>query len=207
MPDRTIASRVEAATGHLRGGLLVCGAVIRNLSFYAIMIGATVALQVVFGGDIGALWGPYADRADAPLTHQIGLGVGCGLLVVLLFRVGSTYIRWARHLDRWFRDVLGALDGREILAMAMMSSLAEEIFFRGFLQPRLGLWLTALLFGLVHFPFERRLIPWTLSAGVMGVVFGLMVETQGTLLAAVLAHFTINFFNLHTLVRPLAREV
>lgn len=179
---------------------------IRNLSFYAVMILAAAVLQLVFGGNPRALWTPFPLRADDPVAAQVALGVGVGLGVVLLSRLGSTMFEWSRQLDRWFRDVLGSLDGREIFAMAAMSSLAEEVFFRGFLQPRLGLWPTAILFGLVHFPFERRLIPWTISATAMGAVFGWMVETQGTLLAAVLAHFTVNYFNLHVLVRPLATE-
>lgn len=184
--------------------LVVCRAVIRNLSFYAVMIIAAVVLQVVFGGDPWTLWSPYVERVDDPLPLQIGLGVAVGLAVVLLSRVGSSWFDWSRQLDRWFREVLGPLDGREIFAMALMSSLAEEIFFRGFLQPRLELVPTAILFGLVHFPFEKRLWPWTISACVMGFVFGGMVETQGTIVAAVLAHFTVNYFNLHVLVRPLA---
>ncbi len=186
--------------------LVVCRAVIRNLSFYAVMILAAVLLQLVFGGDPWTLWTPYAHRVDDPLAWQIGLGVAAGLAVVLLSRVGSAWFAWSRGLDRWFRDVLGPLDGREIFAMAVLSALAEEIFFRGFLQPRLELVPTAILFGLVHFPFEKRLWPWTISATAMGFAFGYMVETQGTLVAAVLAHFTINYFNLHVLVRPLAAE-
>lgn len=179
---------------------------IRNLSFYAVMIIAAVILQVVFGGEPGTLWTPYVERADDPLPAQIGLGIGIGLVVVLLSRFGSAWFEWSRQLDRWFRDVLGPLDGREIFAMALMSALAEEIFFRGFLQPRLELVPTAILFGLVHFPFEKRLWPWTISAVGMGFVFGWMVETQGTIVAAALAHFTVNYFNLHVLVRPLAAE-
>jgi len=186
--------------------LVVFRAVIRNLSFYAVMIIAAVALQVVFGGDPWTLWTPYVDRVDTSLPWQIGLGVAVGLAVVLLSRVGSAWFEWSRRLDRWFRDVLGPLEGREIFAMALMSALAEEIFFRGFLQPRLELAPTAILFGLVHFPFEKRLWPWTISAAGMGFVFGAMVETQGTIVAAVLAHFTVNYFNLHVLVRPLARS-
>jgi membrane protease YdiL (CAAX protease family) len=185
---------------------LVCPAVVRNFSFYGVMIVAALVLQLGFGGRAGAIWVPYPGRAGSPLEVEIAVGLGVGLGVVLLSRLGSAWLDWASRLDAWFRDVLGALTARDILAMAVLSALAEEIFFRGFLQPRLGLWATAILFGVVHFPFERRLIPWTLSATAMGFVFGCMVEVYGTLLPAVLAHFTVNYFNLHVLTRPLAAE-
>ena len=38
----------------------------------------------------------------------------------------------------------------------------------------------------------------------MGFVFGWMMESRGSLMAPILAHFTINHFNLHYLLRPLA---
>lgn len=179
---------------------------VRNFSFYGVMIAAAVILQLGFGGQVGAIWTPYPGRATAPLEVQIGLGVGVGLATVLLSRLGSAFFDWASRLDGWFRDVLGPLLWRDIFAMAVLSALAEEVFFRGFLQPRLGLVATSVLFGVVHFPFERRLLPWTLSATAMGFVFGWMVEVQGTLMAAVLAHFSVNYFNLHVLTRPLAAE-
>ncbi|MEZ4435738.1 MAG: CPBP family glutamic-type intramembrane protease [bacterium] len=179
---------------------------VRNFSFYGVMIAAALVLQLGFGGRAGAIWVPYPARAGEPIEVQIGVGVGIGLLVVLLSRLGSAWLDWASRLDAWFRDVLGPLSGRDIFAMAALSAIAEEAFFRGFLQPRLGLTATAILFGVVHFPFERRLIPWTVAATGMGFVFGWMVEMYGTLMPAVLAHFTVNYFNLHVLTRPLAAE-
>ena len=44
--------------------------------------------------------------------------------------------------------------------------MAEELLFRGALQPDLGLGLTSLLFMFMHWPMNARLIPWTLSAGL-----------------------------------------
>ena len=40
------------------------------------------------------------------------------------------------------------------------------------MQPSWGLWPTALVFGVLHVPPTRRFLPWTLTAGVMGLALG-----------------------------------
>ena len=57
------------------------------------------------------------------------------------------------------------------------------------------------LFALLHVGPGRRFLPWTLWALVMGLVFGALVELTGDLGAPIVAHFTINFLNLHYIAR------
>jgi hypothetical protein len=64
------------------------------------------------------------------------------------------------------------------------------------LQPELGLFWASLIFGLVHFPAEPRLRPWTAFALLVGFSLGAIYELTGGLFAPVLAHFTINAINL-----------
>jgi hypothetical protein len=98
--------------------------------------------------------------------------------------------------------VLGGLDSRQILLLALLSAAGEEVIFRGVLQPRLGLWVATLLFGLLHVPVRRSLVPWTLFALAIGLVLGLLTEWSGSLWPAILLHFLVNYFNLHDLARP-----
>ena len=60
--------------------------------------------------------------------------------------------------------------------------------------------LTALVFGFVHVPQRRSQIPWTLGAIGMGFVLGLLYDWRAGILAPTVAHFTVNYFNLHHLV-------
>ena len=90
----------------------------------------------------------------------------------------------------------------ELSMLAIVSSVGEEILFRGFLQSYWGLWLTSLVFGLLHIPMQKHHWPWTVMAVIMGVVFGSCYEWRGTLTAPLIAHFTINYFNLHALASP-----
>ncbi|MGH7338501.1 MAG: lysostaphin resistance A-like protein, partial [Myxococcota bacterium] len=94
-----------------------------------------------------------------------------------------------------------ALSLAECAALAALSGFAEEVFFRGALQPRLG-WLAAsVLFGLAHYPPRRTLWPWTGFALIAGGMFGALFEVTGNLAAPVTAHAVINAVNLRLLTR------
>jgi membrane protease YdiL (CAAX protease family) len=92
--------------------------------------------------------------------------------------------------------VLGEQPKWQVVVLAAASSLAEEIFFRGALQPHLGIWLTAAVFGIVHYPFHEKLIAWPVFAFAAGLLLGYECRWTGSLLAPVLTHFVINLCNL-----------
>lgn len=165
---------------------------------YAIMCVVAVGLHVAFGGNLGALFAP-GPRVGEPVV-DIAIGVGVGLLVVLFSRYASANFRWAQRLDADFRELLAPLGPDDAFGIALMSTFAEELLFRGFLQAHLGLVAASLLFGLAHMPRSIHHVPWTLAAIGMGFVFGAMVDARGTLLAPILCHFTINYFNMHALL-------
>ena len=50
------------------------------------------------------------------------------------------------------------------------------------------------------YPGSRALVPWTLTACVMGLVFGLLYVITGEVLAPIAAHAVINHENLHFLL-------
>jgi len=129
------------------------------------------------------------------------LGLVIGLVVVFASRLSVHRFDWARRLHRDFRGLLGNLGERDILVLALASSIGEELLFRGALQPWLGLWPSAVVFALLHIGPGTRFLPWTLSALVLGLGFGLIAAHMGDLGAPIVAHLTINFMNLHYIVR------
>jgi len=180
--------------------------VARKLLFlYAAMALAAVLLQVAFGHAVGDLFARGPTRPHAP-ELDIAAGTALGLATVLASRYSSGVFAWARTIDAEFREVLSPIAARHVLAIAAFSSFAEELLFRGFLQAYLGLAITSVLFGLVHLPHRREMVPWTLAAVVMGFAFGWLQEWRGSIVAPVIAHFSINYFNLHYLLRPLTPE-
>jgi membrane protease YdiL (CAAX protease family) len=138
--------------------------------------------------------------SDANFPLHAGLGAGTGLAVVLVSRALSAWGPMSR-LEDALRETLGPLDTLTITVLAVTSSVGEEILFRGAIQPVLGLWLTAVVFGLLHGGTMRRFRVWVVFAILVGLLFGALAAYTGDLLAPILCHFTINFFNLHHLAR------
>jgi membrane protease YdiL (CAAX protease family) len=139
-----------------------------------------------------------------PEGWQLGagpvLGGLLGLGVVGLTRIATRHFQWARDLHGSFRDLLGPLTGREILILALASSIGEELLFRGALLPWVGVWLQAIVFALLHIGPGRRFLPWTTSALVLGLAFGLLAQWTDNLGGPIAAHFAINFLNLKFIV-------
>ena len=95
--------------------------------------------------------------------------------------------------------MLGRLRVSECVALALLSGVAEEAFFRGALQPQVGLLAASLLFALAHFAPGRDLWPWTLCSLAAGLALGGLFAWTGNLVAPVVAHALINAVNLRVL--------
>jgi membrane protease YdiL (CAAX protease family) len=174
---------------------------------------AMVALAVVIAWwrDDSLLVRPVAPPAWMP-TAVIDTGLASHLLssalgvLLAVTTIASTELlvrraRWAQALRAEFRAALEGASSGDLVALAIASGSAEELLFRGAIQPALGLWLTSLLFGAVHFVPSRALLPWTLWAAVMGVLLGLVHEHTGSIAGSVIAHVLINAVNLHRIAR------
>lgn len=79
------------------------------------------------------------------------------------------------------------------LAISVSAGVAEEIFFRGFLQPRLGIALTTVLFLLAHAGYERPLMMTGLL--VLSVLFGIL-RKRYSVWVAIWAHTTFDVIQL-----------
>jgi membrane protease YdiL (CAAX protease family) len=139
-----------------------------------------------------------------PEAWQLGaapvLGGLLGLGVVGLTRLATRHYQWARELHTSFRDLLGPLMLRDIVILALASSIGEELLFRGALLPWMGVWLQAIVFALLHIGPGKRFLPWTASALVLGLAFGFLARWTGNLGGPIAAHFAINFLNLRHIV-------
>jgi hypothetical protein len=128
-------------------------------------------------------------------------GVAFGLVVVVGSRAVTALFDWGKRLHMEFHAVIQGLSTRDAFVIAAFSAVGEEALFRGALQPTAGLWISAAVFGVVHAPVRRGLWPWPLLAFGMGVAFGLLYRHGGDLAGPILAHLTVNFFNLRHIAR------
>jgi membrane protease YdiL (CAAX protease family) len=169
--------------------------------------GYLVAVTVFYGLMALLAWGLAAlfDVALGDVTigtpeawpHHLAAaaGAGAGLVCVLCSRP-LLHAGIMAEFRTEVRASLGRPGPVGLLVLAATSAIGEELLFRGTLQALLGLWPTVLIFGLLHGGGARRLLGWTLFALAAGVALGLLATATGSLLAPIVMHFTINYFNL-----------
>jgi uncharacterized protein len=135
--------------------------------------------------------GPLAAHAYSCL-----LGAAVGISTVFLSRVAVGRFVWARRLHNELRPIARQLSSVDIVVLAALSAVGEELLFRGILQPVLGVFGQALVFGLLHQMTGPSRWIWVTWAGVVGFVFGVLFQLTGSLLGPILAHALINGLNL-----------
>jgi hypothetical protein len=138
-------------------------------------------------------------------VQQIGwafaIGLACMVLAIGLQMPHNWFDGWPAaqaaeaRVNETFRVLLAGAPWANVLVVGVLPSICEEFFFRGFLQrslqrqmnPHVAIWLTALVFSLVHgqaFGFVSR---W-----VLGAVLGYLAWWGGSVWPAVVAHATVN---------------
>jgi hypothetical protein len=169
------------------------------------MAGAAVAWRLLIDGESPFLARPGAEVPGGSLLlwHAL-LGLLAGGGMIALSRLWARRTRAGRALAERLAGILGPLSGKSVLVLALASGVAEEAFFRGALQPRVGLLTASLLFGLAHLVPRRELAPWAAGAALAGLFLGALFEHTGNLLAPTLAHVLVNGVNLRWLARAAA---
>jgi membrane protease YdiL (CAAX protease family) len=120
--------------------------------------------------------------------REIAAGVTAAALLWLCIPLlrRSTAIR--RLWDGALVPFARGLRTMDILAIALLSGISEELFFRGVLLPEIGLVASSVVFGALH-----ALTPlYALWAGVTGAGFALLTIQGESLVVAIIAHATYN---------------
>lgn len=128
-----------------------------------------------------------------------GIALGGGLLAFWWLLLH--FVVAARTLEEELARLLAPLAVAEAISLAVISAIAEELFFRGALQGALGFLPAAVLFALLHAGPGKGFRIWTLFALAGGLTLGALVALRGPLGGAILAHLIVNGVNLVRLVR------
>lgn len=172
-----------------------------GLLFYGAMAVVAVLWRVAAYGEPIFFSSQQAALAEVAWGRDLALGVALGVGIVLLSNLLTQLTTWGENLARAMAQALGPISTPNCILLACASGLAEEMFFRGALQPRVGIVLACLLFGVVHFVPRREFLPWTGFALIVGFAFGALYDATGNLIAPVAAHAVINGINLPLLIR------
>ena len=170
-------------------------------TFYGALFVAALLWRTGFGGEPLLYHDPGARAVGIQPLQDLAAGAAAGLGLVVLSRLWTHASARAAALGAELRALLGVLPTPTVLLLALLSGVAEEAFFRGALQPVVGLIPASLLFGLAHFVPRRGLVAWAPSAALAGLLLGALFQWTGNLLAPALAHALLNALNLHWLTR------
>jgi membrane protease YdiL (CAAX protease family) len=142
-------------------------------------------------------WWRYDQWSDAALAAVAGLGMGV-LGVLYTWRL-ERRIPDVQLLAERFGTIMAGLPPGTTWALAALSAIGEEAFFRGCLQEEVGPIVATVLFAAVHTGRDRVFRWWTIAAFMFGVFLAALYRWGGGLLPAVLMHFVINGVNLRVL--------
>ena len=158
-------------------------------------LGGLLWIGVQRGGIPAALFVPRAaDWWIDPLA-----GVGAAAVLLFTWWV-ARLIPLARELEATLRERLGPLTLGEAYGLALLSGIAEEVFFRGAMQPAWGFLPATVIFAALHSGRGRAMALWTSSALAAGAVLGALVLWRGTLFAPIVCHVLVNAVQLRRLL-------
>jgi membrane protease YdiL (CAAX protease family) len=197
-----VAATVEGARGACPlaqaatpGGDAILLAVIENLALFTI----PAFLYVSFVHSLGPA---AAARALGLRREGAGRAAAVGALAALIFLgalvlVESALAAWVP--EQYLRnpraeDIARSVDLAGALVLSAASAVGEEVFFRGFLQPRVGLLAGAVVFTLAHVTYGS--LSEVAVVLPLALVLGSLYRRTGSLFAPIATHFTFNLVNL-----------
>jgi membrane protease YdiL (CAAX protease family) len=161
---------------------------------YFVMLFIGLGVAALRGVVPSKLWGadPWEDML---------LGTLAALFLILASWLMAILVRPLREMIGELRAVFSPLSPLRLCLLSLLISCAEEVLFRGVLQPTIGYVAASLLFGAIHIVPNLRLAPWTLFAIGAGFILGYLYKFTGGLLAPILAHLIVNATNLILITR------
>jgi membrane protease YdiL (CAAX protease family) len=130
---------------------------------------------------------------------DLGIGLIAGGLLSGVWEVARRALPQPVVIEKHFAEILGPMTASEALVLALLSALAEELFFRGSVQGAFGYLPAAALFTVLHLGPGREFRLWTVFAAAAGLVLGALMMWRGALLAPVTAHALVNGIGLYRL--------
>jgi membrane protease YdiL (CAAX protease family) len=148
-------------------------------------------------------------RHELAVGTAIGLAIWLSVLLVLLLLAGLVSLLGGREalpaeppsLVLW----IGALPILARVAIALSAGVVEEIFFRGFLQPRIGVLPSTALFALAHVGYGQPFM--LVGVTLLSLLYAELARRRGSVWAPIAAHSVFDLVQLLVVVPLVARAL
>jgi len=148
-------------------------------------------------------------------VHELAVGAGVGLaiwmgvLAALLLLAGLVSLLGGREalpqqpptLVLW----IGGLPVLARAAIALSAGLVEEVFFRGFLQLRIGVLASTALFALAHLGYGQPFL--LVGVTLLSLLYGELLRRRGSVWAPISAHAVFDLVQLLVVVPLVAKAL
>lgn len=164
-----------------------------------LLAGLAMVLFGVFGvgWPIRRAWGDTLRRLGLRLPTLRGAALAAGVVAAFLLLDYVVAVTWHAIapeqydlIKRVSLGLFGEMTIAKAAAIGLSAGIGEEILFRGAVQPRFGLWVTALLFAAGHTQYGLSLA--TLEVLLIGVILGVIRNRTNTT-TCIAIHTLYNF--------------
>jgi uncharacterized protein len=142
------------------------------------------------------------DGWNVPMQILVGTIYGSLSAFLALFIISRSFFKEKKKY--YYQKISGLkLNYGTIIFLSFCAGIGEEIFFRGGIQPLLGIWPTSILFVLLHGylnPFNWRISIYGIFMVIVIAGFGYLFETIG-IITAIIAHTIFDFILFREIVK------
>jgi membrane protease YdiL (CAAX protease family) len=149
------------------------------------------------------------------VPKEIGLGLALGLgawlaVLMILMAIGLTLyaLGGEKAMPQETPAVVPFIAGLPILVRLLISlsaGVVEETFFRGFLQPRIGIALSTAFFALAHLSYGQPFM--LVGITLLSLIYALIVRWRQSVWAAIAAHTLFDAIQLLVVVPAALRMI
>ncbi len=148
-------------------------------------------------------------RHELAVGTAVGLAIWLGVLLVLLLLAGLVSLLGGREalpqeppaIVLW----IGALPLWARASVAISAGVVEEVFFRGFLQPRVGVLASTALFALAHLGYGQPFM--LVGVTLLSLLYAELRRRRGSVWAPIAAHAIFDLVQLLVVVPLVARAL
>lgn len=166
-------------------------------TYLVVAVGAAVGVLALRGSfDHPEPWLALGPAGAHAWSAAVGLTLGVGVVALSRWLLRLPI---ARELAAALAPAVRGFSSAQIVLVALLSSLGEELLFRALLAPYVGVVASSVLFASLHQVRGRARWLWMGFSLLVGVAVALVYRATGSLVGPLVAHALVNALNLHHL--------